>query len=134
MRQVKLPKVVFDPYELLPAHGESYIVSKFENNELSLQVIYDDEEANKEKSFELIFGNVVFHKIESFPGVDGMKCTYEYGNAISSLLEFGFSDLKTAWEEPFQERFKFSHYKIFFLNANKSVEVICETYTLKTIP
>ena len=133
MHKVNFPTVVFDPYEFLPPHGESAITSKFENNALNLRVTYDDEERNKEQSFELIFRNAIFHKIESFPGVDGMKYNYEYGNEISSLLEFGFSDLKNAWEEHFKGVFKFSHFKIFFLNANKSVEIICESYSLKTI-
>lgn len=131
MYQVKNPKVVFDPYKYVPSWGESDIELNFKGNVLELSIIFDYEETNKETYLKIVFKNAFFYNAESYPGVKGMNCIYDYGDSLSSLIEFTESEYKAAWEEHFKGLFQLSHYKIFFLNINKSVEVICEEFQIE---
>lgn len=133
MYQVGKPKMVFDPYEYIPSYGESDIELNFKSNVLVLNIIFDNEETNKEACLKIVFENAFFYKIESYPGVKGMNCSYDYGNSLSSLIEFSESEYKVAWEEHFKGLFQLSHYKMFFLNANKSIEVICEGFQIEKV-
>lgn len=128
MYQAKESKVVFDPYEYIPAYGEGDIGLNFKDNTLELNIFYDNEETNNVDCLKLSFINTLFFKIESSPGVKGMNIEYDYGDSMSSLIEFSNSNYAKKWEEHFNNLFKLTHYKIFFLNVNKSVEVICEGF------
>lgn len=128
MYQAKESKVVFDPYEYIPPYGETDIGLNFKDNTLELNIFYDNEETNKEDCLKLSFINAFFFKSESNPGVKGMNIEYDYGDSTSSLIEFSNSNYAKKWEEQFNNLFKLNHYKIFFLNVNKSIEVICEDF------
>lgn len=131
MYEVKNPEIVFDPYMYMPSYGESEIEVICKGNFLELSIFFDDEKTSKENCLKINFKNTVFHKLESFPGVKGMCLEYKYGDVFSSLIKFSESEYKTAWEDYFKGLFKLSHYKIFFLNANKSVEIICEDFQVE---
>jgi hypothetical protein len=64
------------------------------------------------------------------PGVSDTVIEYERYEAISSLVEFQYSDFKDRWEKHFNDLFKLRHFKIIFLNANSVVEVICEDFNV----
>jgi len=131
MYQAEKPKVVFDPYEYIPSYGETGIELNFKDNTLDLIILFDEEDTNEEASLKIVFKNAFFYKSESYPGVKGMNIEYDYGDSMSSLIEFSNSNYAKAWEEHFKGLFKLNHYKIFFLNVNKSVEVICEVFQVE---
>lgn len=120
--------VVFDPSRILPSYGENSISASYDGRKLLLSVFFDG--ANGESKISFAFENVCFYKIGSIPGVDETIINYEKYSSISSLVEFEYSDFKNKWEENFNHLFKLRHLKIFFLNENKFLEVICEGFSL----
>jgi len=124
--KIKGCKVVFNPYDFLPAYGETSIDLKFSDSLLELNVYYDTNRDNKEGCLRLLFDNAVFYKLESFPGVSSINAEYDYDDStVGSLIQFLDSDFKDVWERHFNNLFKFAHYKIFLLGVNKSLEVVC---------
>jgi hypothetical protein len=120
--------VVFDPSEILPSYGENRISASYDGRKLLLSVFFDG--ADGESNISFVFENTCFYKMGSIPGVDDTTIRYEKYNSISSLVEFEYSDFKNKWEENFNHLFKLRHLKIFFLNENKFLEVICESFSL----
>jgi hypothetical protein len=128
MLKASNPKVVFDPYiNYLPQHGEEDISINFTENNLCLNIHYEDELENETKKLEINFENVIFFKVESVPGVKSINVIYEEAEMLTNLIEFIDSEFKNDWEKHFNGFIKLSHYKIFFQNINKSVEIIAES-------
>ena len=126
--ECKKPKIIFNPYRLLPTYGESRIDLSYSNNKLDLKIYYEDK-AN-EKSMTLSFDFVCYHKFSIFPGVDNTAIEYEEYDDLTSLIEFEQSDFKTLWEEHFNNIFKLKHFRIFFTSSNHYFEVICESFSI----
>jgi hypothetical protein len=130
MYKCKSPKVVYNPYQILPSFGENEIETSYIDSNLLLKITFDDAKTGQEDSLEIEFEHAVFFKVASCPGIDGMDIEYEYGDKLSSLIEFTDSEFKIEWEKHFNNLYKLHHYKILFLSANKSLEVVSEGFRI----
>ncbi len=79
------PKVVYDPYQVLPPYGENEIEIHYADGKLSLKVTFNDEDTGEDKNLNIEFEFPVFHRFESFPGVDGMNIEYDDFATLGSL-------------------------------------------------
>lgn len=121
-------KVIFDPFEFLPGYGENRISVSFDKGDLIVTVFYDSDDS--ESQISLVFKHSCFQRITSMPGASDTVIEYEGYEAISSLVEFQYSDFKDRWEKHFNNLFKLRHFKIIFLSDNSAIEVICEDFIL----
>lgn len=128
--QAKNPIPIFDPYGLLPLHGETDVAITTERLFLRVVISYDTNGLNKGK-FEMVFKNICFHSLTSFPGVLCSNFEYENTKEFTSLIKYEESEFAKAWDEHFQYPEKTnSHYLIYFTNANMRLEVIAENFEI----
>jgi len=124
--------MIFDTNSIFPSHGENKVDVICKDGNLEVNIFYDcKEEDYNERFISFSFKHVCFHKFTSFPGVSDSIISYEKYEYIDSLVEFKYSDYKLAWEKHFNDLFKFRHFRIFFINANNYLEVICENLEIK---
>jgi hypothetical protein len=74
--------------------------------------------------FSLAFG--------AFPGVCTRNIEYEGIEVISSLVEYQDSEPAIKWSEHFNGLFNVRHFKIYFLSANKFLEVFATDVQITT--
>jgi hypothetical protein len=126
------PIIIFDTNSILPSYGENKVELICKDGNLIVNVYFESKENYEETYISFIFKQVSFHRFTSFPGVSDSSINYEKYENIDSLIEFKHSDYKVAWEKHFNNLFKFRHFRIFFLNANHYLEVICEDLDIKS--
>lgn len=118
------PKRIADLYEWLPSYGETRV--EIVTRELTLEVdIFYDSESGSERRKKLVFNGVCSFAMSSVPGAELMRIKYEGIDASGALVEFENSEAAQAWRE--HATWKGTrHYQVFFLAANKRLEVFAE--------
>lgn len=126
------PIIIFDTNPIFPSYGENKVELICKDGNLDVKVFYESKEDYEENFISFSFKHTCYHKFTSFPGVSDSLIGYEKYENIDSLVEFKYSDYKLAWENHFNNLFKFRHLRIFFINANNYLEVICEDLEIKS--
>ena len=126
------PIIIFDTDSIFPSHGENKVELICKDGNLDVNVFYETKEDYEETFISFSFKHTCSYKFTSFPGVNDSSISYEKYEKLDSLIEFKYSDYKLAWEKHFNGLFKFRHFRIFFINANNYLEVICEDLEIKS--
>ena len=124
------PIEVFDPYKLIPPHGENSITFSFNAMEFILNIFFDSEDRDRDKEKIVIkFTKCCCFLFTLIPGIEMTSLNYETNTNIGSLVEYKESDAAKNWNIHFghnDQRIK--HYQIFFLSDNSRLELFAQNF------
>ncbi|MFA8329243.1 hypothetical protein [Burkholderia ubonensis] len=108
---------VANPYDWLPAHGESGVKMLIEGSDLVVTVSYDSEDGIREKRMRF-FSICAFH-VQAFPGPSLFVDEIVTSSVLQgALVEYPESEMAAAWEKHFGGARIVKHYSIAFLAEN----------------
>jgi len=122
-------KTLMNPYEWLPPYGETRISIRFDGNELSVDVVYDDEKSEAESLKTIKFTGVCSFTLSSIPGVNLSALVYEKVALSGHLVEYEDSEAAKAWTEYLKYR-QVRHYQVYFLSEKRRLEVFAGSWQL----
>jgi len=128
--KAKNPIEVFDPYQLMPGHGENEVSFVSIDSELIVEVFFDSKVSDSTEKYTLTFYNVRAFSTSSFPGVKTTQIEYDKPESVSSLNEYKKSDPADKWTSHVGSVDKIRHYKMYFLSENKQFEVFSSGFTV----
>ena len=122
-------KTLMDLYEWLPPYGETSISTRFDGNELSVDVVYDDEDSSSERSKTIRFTGVCSFMISLIPGVNLSALIFENIPQSGHLVEYENSEAAKAWTEYLKYR-QVRHYRVYFSSENRFLEVFAGSWQI----
>lgn len=122
-------KIEIDLSELMPSWGENKLTCETVNADLLLKVFFDGEN-NQEKSTKIIFRDVCFYSVGSFPGISSISHNYDVEEFNSGcIIKSNCSTLSEEWTKYWKEsglERQCNHYISFWTAENKVIHVIAE--------
>ena len=108
---------VANPYDWLPAHGESGVKMLVEGSDLVVTVSYDSEDGIREKKMR--FHSICAFHVQAFPGPSLFVDESVTSSVLQgALVEYRDSEMAAAWEKHFGGARSVRHYSIAFLAEN----------------
>jgi hypothetical protein len=131
---VSAAKKVLDPYDWLPASGETGVEFRSDGMDVILEISFRKDVGATAKR-ELRFTAVSSFRRESFPGpaMPAPTVTFDsagVSDALGSLIEFENSDVANAWSSHYGNRRRVRHYVMHFLSENFSIQVLATGFDL----
>lgn len=131
MFRVSLGREVLNPYEWLPAYGESGVNFYSDGSDVILEIGYESDEGEEKLKREIRFNGVCAFYKSAFPGASGLiNISYEGKWPIGSLIEFEQSDVASAWSEHYPGRSNIKHYLMQFTSENIQFHIVATGYVL----
>lgn len=131
--RVSNAKKVLDPYDWMPASGETGVEFRSDGLDVILEISFRKEGETARR--ELRFTAVSSFRRESFPGpaMPAPAVTFDnagVSDALGSLIEFENSDVANAWSSHYGNRRHVRHYVMHFLSENFSIQVLATGFEL----
>ncbi len=124
------PKSVFPLSERLPSYGENRVNIRSEGADLFVDIFYDGPGSSAEKMVTLSFLHVCSVYFSAAPGVNLLTIEYDRSGSLRDLVEYEHSEAANSWSAHFSDsRNRIRHFQVYFLTANKRLEVFAEGYS-----
>lgn len=127
-------KKVLDPYDWLPASGETGVEFRSDGTDVILEISFPKDTGITAKR-EIRFTAVSSFRRESFPGPSMPTPAVTFDKAglsdtLGFLIEFENSDVANAWTSHYGNRQRVRHYVMNFLSENLSIQVLATGFEL----
>ena len=122
------PISVHNPYNWLPSDGESSVSFRTDRGDLVVSIVFE-QESGVEQTREIRFINCCAFYVSAMPGVAALNVSAaSKPEPLGHLLQWTESGLADQWSNHFGKPGRYTHFVIFFLEANKVLDVVCEAY------
>jgi len=123
---------ILDPYDWLPAYGETAVELCLRHGDLIVRIEYDETDGGEPRAKEMIFRSVCAVHESSVPGVNLLDLGYSVEDAtpLTSLVEYPDSEAALAWTTHFGNSRACRHYRIYFMAENLKIEVFAQEIVL----
>lgn len=130
---VRKPRLLLDPYEWLPPHGESGVTYSSDGLNVTLTITYENNNGQP-AARTLVFRQVCAFYHALFPGPSLLAMEYEEGDnsvPVSSLVEFLESPQAQQWTHHLEYlESTVRHFRICFLAENMRFDILALAYEL----
>lgn len=127
---------VMDPYDWLPSYGETKVSFRYESSTLDTEIFYDHEADDRTETRKKVlrFSGVCAFFVAASPGVEITCINYTGRAASGELVEYLQSDGACLWRDHLKTKSQIRHFQMFFMSANKRLEVFAEDWQLLEQP